>query len=157
MSLLRSLLIVCALFSLGSAVASTGSRLATQDLTIEAFPAAAESIRTDLADPDGVYADMGEQRRRQVEAALFEIGQLLAGNGNDRSSRRQIEDLQQEINTALASNGAASASVARSDRSELICRREKRSGSNIPEVVCRKRDELEQSAQQARDMVRDSR
>ncbi len=121
--------------------ASAGTFIITEDeLDADIFPQVAESIRVNLDGPDAPQG-LTSAKKRDVLRTLERLEELLANNP-DRTSA--IRSAQARINAALAPT------VARNDnKSEVICRRVNKVGSNIPTTQCRTREEMEREKQLA--------
>lgn len=115
------------------------------ELEADIFPQVAESIRANL---DGPNAPPGLSAANKATAlrSLDRIQEYL-DEGLDSDARR-IRNEQARVNAALAP------SVARNDgKSEVICHRVKKVGSNIPTTVCRTRAQMEAEEQAAEEEI----
>lgn len=125
------------------ALAASGARadaliLTDAELTLEAFPAAAESIRAHMLD-GGAHAKLSTPQKDRVDTFLDRIqGYLESGQARDRP---KIGQMQLRINSILTPQVAGTY-----NSSEMICRREKPVGSRIVETVCHNRQDLEDSS-----------
>lgn len=120
------------LFWAGTAAAGS-PLLRDEAMTPEAFPAEAARIEQALA--AGAWPRLGPGDRAQVGAGLRRIAAQLAA-GDDRG-RAQARSEQIRLNALLAP------AVVAGNRSEVVCRRVKPVGSNIPSTVCHRRSTLE--------------
>jgi len=127
------------------ALAASGARaeiliLTNDQLTAEAFPAAAEAIRAHLLE-GGAHAKLSAPQKDRVDTFLDRIqGYLDSGQPRDRP---KIGQMQLRINSILAPQVAGTHNT-----SETICRREKPVGSNIAHTVCHTRRTLEEGSRQ---------
>lgn len=134
-TLLRPILVLLALtlFSLNTVA---GTFIVTDDeLDAEIFPQVAESIRVNLDGPNAPQG-MTPAKRQQAMQILDRIENYLVDDPD--GSSRKVRNEQARLNALLAPT------VARNDsRSEVICQRRKKVGTNIPTTVCRTRAEME--------------
>lgn len=127
----------------------SGHLLYRQELSSELFPAARSRIENLFA-PGEIHASLGNTRQRQVLRHLEQIERLLESplpSPKRQSSRLELH--LRKVNEMLVS-GRLSAS------SEVICRREARSGSRRPQTFCYDREEMEEIAQEHRAMLRET-
>lgn len=122
---------------LGVAFAAHSASLSDESLTPAAFPAAAESIRSDLQS-GGAHDELDTEKKAAIEQSLERIEQYLI---DPQAHADRIEQEQTYVNALLATQVANSSSG-----SEKVCRREKRMGSNIAQTVCYKRSDLDARA-----------
>lgn len=120
--------------------------LTEDELDADVFPEVAESIRVNLDGPNAP-AGLTPAKKQQVLRSLERIqGFLDAGS---EAKDRRVRNEQARLNAALAP------SVARNDgKSEVVCRRTKQIGSNIPTTVCRTRAEMEAEEYAAEEELR---
>lgn len=121
--------------------------IVTEDeLNAELFPEVAESIRVNLDGPNAP-AGLTPAKKQQVLRSLERIQGFL-DDGAEPDSRR-VRSEQARLNAALAP------AVARNDgKSDVICQRVKKVGSNIPTTVCRTRAEMEADEYAAEEELR---
>lgn len=106
------------------------------ELDAAVFPEVADSLRVILDSPEAPQG-LSSARKRDVLRTLDRLESLVAEN-DPEGNRRKIRSAQARINAALAPT------VARNDtKSEVICRRVNKVGSNIPTTECRTREEME--------------
>jgi hypothetical protein len=134
-------LLAAAVLSLAVFAARADILILTDDtLTAEAFPAAAESIRSHMLE-GGAHAGLTVPQKDRVDTFLDRIqGYLDSGQPRDRP---KIGQMQLRINSILTPQVAGTHNA-----SEMICRREKPVGSRIVETVCHNRQALEDSSRQ---------
>lgn len=142
-----SFLLFAVLILSGSVLAAADPRITTSDLAEDRFQPLAESIRTSL-EPGGAHARLPASARRQVLEGLERIEQVLGDD--DKGSRSRDRVLRREMDRV---NHALAANTKRDAGSDLICRRERVLGSNIPERVCRTRAQMEEDRNRARDAM----
>ena len=119
--------------------------LTNDELTPEAFPTAARAIRAVLQDPNAPV-DVTAARKQQVINSLERIGGYLASEPHRHVNRIHREQLR--INSALAPQ------VAKNDgRSDVVCKRVKPVGSNIPQTVCRSRSQMKDQQYAAQNLA----
>jgi hypothetical protein len=132
--------IVASLLLTGTAAASTFV-VTDEELGPDIFPQVADSIRANL---DGPNAPTGltTARKQDVLRSLQRIEEFLDEDPEGNGSKIRSE--QRRINAALAPT------VAKNDgKSEVICRRIRKVGTNIPTTECRTREEMEREEQHA--------
>ncbi len=116
------------------------------DLTAEAFPEASERI-VEMMQPGAVHGNVGSVRSNRVLGQLAAIQEQL-----DRPHRDPTrQDLR--LRRHLKSINEILATSQTSQRSEMVCRRDRRLGSNISETYCMSRAEIERRAQQDRESM----
>lgn len=128
----------CALLVLCSVAlsASASTFLITDDeLHPEVFPAVAESIRANLQGPNAPRK-LSNAERRDVQNSLARMEALIAEN--PRENHRRIQNLQVRLNAALAPRVATNDS-----RSDVVCQRIRKVGTNIPTTECKTRAQRE--------------
>lgn len=135
------ILVLSFLISAPSLADTQAPVLRESDLSQEAFPAAADAIRQYIEAP-GAHAYSSAERRR-IEKSLDRIATHLQSDRPSAGTRIKREQVR--VNEALLPK-MTQASVD----SEVICRRESRVGSNIPQTICRTREEMELEREQAR-------
>lgn len=132
---LRSLLLGIALTAASFNGFASTFIVTDDELEADIFPQVAESIRANLDGPNAPQG-MTASRKQQVLRSLARIEAYLEEDADKNA--RKIRNEQVRVNAALAP------SVARNDnQSEVVCRRTKVVGSNIPTTVCRTRAEME--------------
>lgn len=138
--LLGGLLMSCAL-------ASASTFVVTDDeLHPQVFPLVAESIRANLEGSEAPRK-FSSAERRQIEETLDRMQALIAED--PERLQRQIRNLQIRVNAVLAP------AVARNDsRSDVVCQRVTKVGSNIPTTECTTRAQREARERNAEDEVR---
>lgn len=115
--------------------------LATEDLTSENFPEAAERLREDIARPKGPYSRLTSTQAQRVNRFLDRISEALASDSPSAGNR--IRRYQASINKILTP------SVPTSNTTEYVCRREKAHGSHIHETKCYDRQALDEGSREA--------
>lgn len=153
MFLSRALALALLILMPASIIHANGFRIEQGDLVQGRFQSLAETIRSSL-EPGGENAALPGSQQAQILDGLSRIEQVLAETSGQRRSRSNDRTLRAEmerINTALASSGSTASEQAGSER---ICRRERVLGSNIPEMVCRTRAQIEAEREQGRDAIR---
>lgn len=115
------------------------------ELDAEIFPQVAESIRVNLDGPNAP-AGLTASRKQQALRSLERIERYLA-----EDSHRNVNKIRNE---QIRVNAALAPTVARNDnKSEVICRRVKKVGTNIPTTECRTRAEMEAAEQAAHEEI----
>jgi hypothetical protein len=119
--------------------------ITTDELEADIFPQVAESIRVNLEGPNSPPG-LSSARKQDVERSLERLGKLIEDGGQPTDER--VRGLQDRINSSLAPQ------VAKNDgKSEVVCRRVRKVGSNIPTTECKTRRELDDEAQFAKEMI----
>jgi hypothetical protein len=119
----------------GNAMGSTFA-ITEDELDPAIFPAVADSLRANLDGPNAP-SGLSEARKADVRRSLDELEDLLLRD-DGRSNSERVRGLQDRINTHLLPQ------VAKNDgKSEVVCRRVKKVGSNIPTTECRTRAEMD--------------
>ncbi len=128
------------LLVLTATAASASTFIITDDeLDPEIFPQVAESMRENLDGPDAPNG-LTSARKQDVLRSLSRIESYLDENPDENATK--IRNEQRRINAALAPT------IAKNDgRSDVVCRRIKKVGSNIPTTECRTRAEIERDQQ----------
>lgn len=150
MKLTHCVIVITALFTTTTAIAENvqaDGLLYWDDLTTDAFPEASGRI-IQMMQPGTVHGNLGSVRRGRVERLLSDIQRRLDRphrdpNRQELALRRDLKS----INELLATSRTA-------QRSEMVCRRDRRLGSNISETACMNRKEVEERAQLDRDRMR---
>lgn len=114
--------------------------LATEDLTPEAFPAAAERVRTDMADQRGPYSRLSTAEVERVDRLLDRLEAALADDSPSAGTR--VRRYQASINKVLT------AAVPTSNTTEYLCRKEKLVGSHRRATRCYDRQELDETSRE---------
>jgi hypothetical protein len=119
--------------------------ITTDELEADTFPAVANSIRANLEGPNSPPG-LSSARKQDVERSLDRLERLI-GDGAQPTDER-VRGLQDRINSSLAPQ------IARDDgKSEVVCKRVRKVGSNIPTTECKTRREIEAEANFAKDMI----
>ncbi len=130
----RILLVPFVALLLWAGTASAGAPLLRDEaMTAAAFPAEAERIEAALA--AGEWQRLGPGAEAEVRAGLRRIAGWLE-DGEDR-------ELAMARNEQLRINALLAPALTASNTSEVVCRRVKAVGSNIPSTVCHRREALE--------------
>ena len=127
--------------------AMAADRQADRDTGPSEFEAQMISIQEAL-DDGGTYGDISSTERRDVLAALARIRTALGPSGdasrlNERQKLRVFND-QELVNSILTGAG---------DDSQLVCRREKKTGTHLASNQCLTVAERRQAAEHARDTL----
>jgi hypothetical protein len=132
-------ILVAAVLALAASAARAETLILTHDdLTAEAFPAAAAAIRSHLL-AGGAHARLTSVQKDRVDTFLDRIqGYLDSGQPRDRP---KIGQMQRRINTILAPQVAGTHNT-----SDLICRSEQPVGTRIRETRCYHRRTLEEGS-----------
>lgn len=117
------------------------------------FAAQKAAIESDLS--EGLYSELSRTNRDAVRSALARIEAAVAGKSRiselDDATRVQVFNDQELINTTL---------TQAAEDSRVVCRREKKLGSNMPTNVCmtvaERRRAMEHAQQQTRNFNRSS-
>lgn len=135
-------LFCCILATAASALDAKEARL---HIDAADFDERRAKIEAALDDPTQ-YVEMGGTERNEVRASLQRMGALLerAGSVEDLNpeARLRVFNEQEIINTRLA--GAA-------EKSRLICRTERSTGSNLRQRRCRTVGEIEREREESKD------
>jgi hypothetical protein len=124
---------VVALLLWAGAASADGPLLRDEAMTPDAFPAEAERIEQAMA--AGAWPRLGPGARDEISLGLERIAGWL-DDGTD-AERALARNEQLRINALLAP------ALSASNTSEVVCRRVKAVGSNIPSTVCHRREALE--------------
>lgn len=121
--------------------------LTAADLAPERFPAAAQDMRGALAGADG--HGLRRAQRDRILQSLSRIEDWLAEDATGNRPRIQAE--QRRINELIATQLAGTDGA----RSDVVCRRVRPLGSNIPVTECTTREQLDADRDSARRAVSD--
>jgi hypothetical protein len=132
---LRTLLLTSLLALLASAGTAAADRPLLRDEAITADGFAAEADRIEQAMAAGAWPRLGPGERADISASLGRIATLLAEGGPGHADL--VRNEQVRINSLLAP------ALTASNRSDVVCRRVRPVGSNIPTTVCHRRAALE--------------
>lgn len=121
-----------------------GRLLRTAELTPARFPGAADGLRQQLR--SGEHRLLSPAQKQRIEVSLIAIQAEL--DGDRPSAGNRIARHQRRINELLVAPLSA-----RHAGSELVCQRQKRVGTNIPETRCITREEAENEREAARWMI----
>lgn len=122
--------------------------LAEADLAPERFPAVAAELRTQL-DGSGGHGLSNGQRARVLQS-LSRIEDWLAEDASGNQPRIHAE--QRRINALIAPQVAGTRG---NDRGNLVCKRVRPVGSNIPTTECKTREQLAAEQEAAREALSD--
>lgn len=139
---MKSIFAVAILMLVGNVHAS--DLLTRAELSPEVFPAASERLRT-LLMPGQVHGDLAATQKTLVLQRLRRIQTQL--DQPERTERRQqlaLERHLKSVNDILATGRTAA-------NSEVVCRRQKTTGSNRVEVICYDRAEVDAKTEETRD------
>lgn len=135
-------LLLCLLVFASAALAAKEAKL---HIDATDFDARRAKIEAALDDPTQ-YVEMGGTERNEVRASLQRMGALLERAGSveelNPEARLRVFNEQEIINTRLA--GAA-------EKSRLICRTERSTGSNLRQRRCRTVGEIEREREESKD------
>ncbi|MBX3726424.1 MAG: hypothetical protein KF823_10980 [Xanthomonadales bacterium] len=121
--------------------------LTEDDLSADSFPAAAQELRANLAGSTGHGLSSGQRER--VLQSLARIEGWLAEDASGNQPRIHAE--QRRINALIAPQVASRGN----ERSNLVCKRVRPIGSNIPVTECKTREQLAAEQEAARDALSD--
>lgn len=137
------------ILSLASAAQADHTRIERYHLNEDRFHEVAVPIRQSFQ-PGGSLERLGQSARNEVLQGLDQIERILADDsGNERARERRLSREVERVNMALATE------TTTADGSDIVCRRERTIGSNMPQRVCRSRAELEADRETVRDTIRD--
>lgn len=127
--------------------ASSLNALAEADLAPDRFPAVAAELRTQLETSDRHGLSNGQRER--VLQSLSRIEGWLAEDASGNQPRIHAE--QRRINALIAPQVASRGN----DRSNLVCKRVRPVGSNIPTTECKTREQIAAEQAAAREALSD--
>ncbi len=142
------LLFICLLLAMVSDPVSATVKGAAMDLAAGGFAEQRKAIEADFADSE-TYSEISSEERITVHRALDRISSLFQTYGSvERLSwedRTQMFNDQEQINNILTKAG---------EDSRLVCRREKKVGSNRVTTQCATVAERRRATEQSQDELR---
>ncbi|MFB9068981.1 hypothetical protein [Pseudofulvimonas gallinarii] len=134
-SLIRPIVAALALLAFACGAQASTFVISEDELNPDVFPEVADFIRTNLEGPN-VPKALTDAEKRIVMRSLDTLERLIAED--PVRNRARIRTAQARVNATLAP------AVAGTDdgKSDVVCRRVKRTGSSIPTTQCRPRDAL---------------
>lgn len=142
------LLVLLFVLSTGVAVAADEGYISGRKLAPAEFPQLVQALGREM-DAGGRFEFVTDGERASVEAALAEIGRLLAGHDRIESlpdaERIAVHNAQERANAVLT----------RRDGERVICDRRKVVGSNMRQLVCETYAEQQFRTRGSRDRARE--
>ena len=145
---IRPLLVALAFLAASLGAHASTFVISEDELDPEIFPAVAESIRSNLEGPNAPRA-LTTSEKRHVMRSLETLERLIADDPVGNRSR--ILTAQGRVNATLA----PAASGQDDGKSDVVCRRVKRTGSSIPTTHCRPRNSINRDKENADNFIED--